>query len=118
MSSYGPITFNLLFNSIGSFAIASLAVALCLWLFRVPTSRLKLWLLSLPLAKLVWETVRGVPAHSYLYTSKLDLWRALHRSLVVGAGFFPTGPQLNAELDAIQSAAERGRSKADVCHAG
>ncbi|HXE52009.1 MAG TPA: DUF692 family protein, partial [Tepidisphaeraceae bacterium] len=31
---------------------------------------------------------------------------------------FPTEPQLNAELDAIQSAAERGRSKADVCHAG
>lgn len=63
-----PVFFNLLVNSACSLAAGVLVTRLFLWLFRVGTGPLKLFLLSLPFAKIVYDIARGIPRESILFT--------------------------------------------------
>jgi beta-lactamase regulating signal transducer with metallopeptidase domain len=96
MKAFSQITFNLLFNSISSFTIAALIVGVVIGVFRVNTSRAKLFLLSLPFIKVIWETLRGLPNQAFVYAYS-DPWQLpyLDRHAWFGAGFFYTGPQAN-----------------------
>ena len=60
--------FNLLVNSIFSLAAGVLVAVFFLWLFRVETGPWKLFLLSLPFLKIVYDFARGVPGNSVLWT--------------------------------------------------
>ena len=82
------IFFNLLVNSIFSLVIGLMLIYFFLWFFRVETGRWKLFLLSLPFVKIVYDFARGVPAKSVLF-SGVDPFSLppKHQLLSVGAGF-------------------------------
>lgn len=82
------IFFNLLVNSILSLLIALMLVYFFIWLFRVETGRWKLFLLSLPFIKIVYDFARGVPEKSVLF-SGVDPFSLppKHQLLSIGAGF-------------------------------
>lgn len=63
-----PVFFNLLVNSFFSLICGLIVVGFFIWLFRVDTSRGKLFLLSLPFLKIVYDVARGVPAQSVLFS--------------------------------------------------
>jgi beta-lactamase regulating signal transducer with metallopeptidase domain len=62
------IFFNLLANSILSLGCGLMIVSFFIWLFRVETGRWKLFLLSLPFIKIIYDLVAGVPTHSVLFS--------------------------------------------------
>ena len=82
------IFFNLLVNSILSLLIGLMLVYFFIWFFRVETGRWKLFLLSLPFVKIVYDFVRGVPEKSVLF-SGIDPFSLppKHQLLSIGAGF-------------------------------
>jgi beta-lactamase regulating signal transducer with metallopeptidase domain len=81
------IFFNLLVNSILSLAIGLLLVYFYIWFFRVETGRWKVFLLSLPFIKIIYDFARGVPEKSILF-SNVDPFTLPphHQLLVAGAG--------------------------------
>lgn len=82
------IFFNLLVNSILSLAIGLILVYFFIWLFRVETGRWKVFLLSLPFVKIIYDFARGVPEKSVLF-SGVDPFSLppKHQLLSVGTGF-------------------------------
>ena len=99
MSLVSRTAFNLLFNSMSSFFIAAIIVGACITVLRIRASRMKLFLLALPFLKILWETCRGIPSHSYVFSGgDAFLIPPLGQLLYVGAGFFFTGPQFNIAL--------------------
>ena len=82
------IFFNLLVNSIFSLLIGLILIYFFLWFFRVETGRWKLFLLSLPFVKIIYDFARGVPEKSVLF-SGVDPFSLppKHQLLSVGAGF-------------------------------
>jgi beta-lactamase regulating signal transducer with metallopeptidase domain len=82
------IFFNLLANSILSLVAGLMLVYFFIWFFRVETGRWKLFLLSLPFEKIIYDFVRGVPEKSVLF-SGIDPFSLppKHQLLSVGAGF-------------------------------
>lgn len=82
------IFFNLLVNSILSLAIGLVLVYFFIWFFRVETGRWKLFLLSLPFVKIIYDFGRGVPEKSVLF-SGIDPFTLppRHQLLSIGAGF-------------------------------
>jgi beta-lactamase regulating signal transducer with metallopeptidase domain len=96
MKTFSQIVFNFLFNSVSSFTIAAIIVGVVIWVFRVNTSRAKLFLLALPFFKVLWETLRGLPNQAFVYAYS-DPWQLpyLSRHAWFGAGFYYTGPQVN-----------------------
>jgi beta-lactamase regulating signal transducer with metallopeptidase domain len=91
--------FNLLVNSIFSLAAGLLVVLFFLWLFRVETGPWKLFLLSLPFLKIVYDFSRGVPENSILWTG-IDPFTLppKHHTLQIGGGFSYWGPSLDASF--------------------
>lgn len=85
--------FNLLINSTLSLATGLLVVGFFLWLFRVETGPWKLFLLSLPFIKVVYDVLRGVPANSVVF-SGIDPFTLPpnHQMFSIGAGLTPWGP--------------------------
>lgn len=81
------IFFNLLVNSILSILIGLMLVYFFLWFFRVETGRWKIFLLSLPFIKIIYDFVRGVPEKSILF-SGIDPFSLppKHQLLSIGAG--------------------------------
>jgi Zn-dependent protease with chaperone function len=88
------VFFNLLVNSTFSMASGLLIVGFFIWLFRVESGPWKLFLLSLPFVKIVYDSVRGLPPDSVLLNG-LDPFSMPPRSqlLQIGAGFSPWGPE-------------------------
>lgn len=82
------IFFNLLVNSILSLAVGLILVYFFIWFFRVETGRGKVFLLSLPFVKIIYDFARGVPEKSVLF-SGVDPFSLppKHQMLSVGAGF-------------------------------
>lgn len=82
------IFFNLLVNSILSLAIGLMLVYFFIWFFRVETGRWKVFLLSLPFVKIIYDFARGVPEKSVLF-SGVDPFSLppKHQLLSIGAGF-------------------------------
>lgn len=93
------IFFNLLVNSILSLVVGLVLVYFFIWFFRVETSRWKLFLLSLPFIKIVYDFIRGVPEKSVLF-SGVDPFSLppKHQILSIGAGFDGWTPYLSTVL--------------------
>lgn len=81
------IFFNLLVNSILSLAIGLMLVYFFIWFYRVETGRWKVFLLSLPFVKIIYDFARGVPEKSVLF-SGVDPFSLppKHQLLSIGAG--------------------------------
>jgi hypothetical protein len=62
------VFFNLLANGTFSLLCGLIVVGLFIWLFRVGTDRSRLFLLSLPYIKIVYDLIRGVPQGSVLFS--------------------------------------------------
>jgi hypothetical protein len=100
MSGYVQIAFNLLLNSLFSFWAGCFIVWLCLWIFKVENSRWKLFLLSLPFAKIIWDlAVRKITPTSIVH-AQLNPWDLppKHQTLSVSAGFSEYGPLMSVEF--------------------
>ncbi len=91
--------FNLLANSIFSLIAGLLVVNFFLWLFRVNTGPWKLFLLSLPFAKIVYDCARGIPHDSILFTG-VDTFSMppKHHILQAGAGLSQWGPTFSVQF--------------------
>lgn len=76
-----------------------LVVNLFLWIFRVDTGPWKLFLLSLPFAKIVYDCVRGIPHDSILFTG-VDTFSMppKHHLLQAGAGISKLGPTFSVQF--------------------
>jgi Zn-dependent protease with chaperone function len=88
-----------LVNSIFSLIAGLLVVNLFLWFFRVETGPWKLFLLSLPFAKIAYDCARGLPKDSILFTT-VDTFSMPPRShyLKAGAGFSEWGPTFSLQF--------------------
>lgn len=93
------IFFNLLVNSIMSLAIGLMLVCFSIWFFRIGTGRWKIFLLSLPFVKIIYDVVCGVPERSVLF-SGIDPFSLppKHQFLSVGAGLSGWRPYLSTAL--------------------
>lgn len=93
------VFFNLLVNSVFSLLAGLLVVHFFLWLFRVETGPWKLFLLSLPFAKIVYDSARGVPRNSVLH-SNIDTFNMppRHHYLMADAGFSEWGPSFSLQF--------------------
>lgn len=60
------IFFNLLINSIFSMFTGLLIVGFFIWFFRIENGPWKLFLLSLPFVKIIFDCLRGLPSDSVL----------------------------------------------------
>lgn len=91
------IFFNLLVNSILSIAFGLLIVYFFIWFFRVNTGPWKVFLLTLPFAKIIYDFIRGVPEKSVLF-SGIDPFNLppRHQLLSIGAGFDGWTPFVSA----------------------
>ncbi|MCO5144197.1 MAG: M56 family metallopeptidase [Oligoflexia bacterium] len=87
------VFFNLLVNAIFSLIAGTIVVLFFLWLFRIQTGGWKLFLLSLPFLKIIYDFSRGVPHNSILY-SNIDTFSMppRHHYLEAGAGLSTWGP--------------------------
>lgn len=94
--SMAAVFFNLLANAAFSMAGGMLVVGFFLWLFRVETGPWRLFLLSLPFVKIVYDSVRGLPPDSILLNG-LDPFSlpARHQTLQLGVGFSSWAPEFN-----------------------
>lgn len=108
------VFFNLLANSTFSLLVGLIVVGFFLWLFRVETGPWKIFLLSLPFAKIVYDVLRGLPPDSVLLAG-LDPYvlPPRHQLLQVGAGFNTWGPVFNVnftvkDLNGAEYAASAG----------
>lgn len=60
--------FNLLANATFSLVCGLIVVGLLIWIFRVGTDHSRLFLLSLPFVKIIYDLIRGVPQGSVLFS--------------------------------------------------
>ena len=93
------IFFNLLVNSIFSLVAGYIVVSFFLWLFRVETGAWKVFLLSLPFLKIVYDCTRGLPKNSILYTN-VDTFSLppRHHYLMAGMGVSDWGPNFSLQF--------------------
>lgn len=90
---------NLIGNATFSFVVGLVIVGFSLWFFRIETGPWKLFLLSLPFVKLVYDTVRGLPSNSVLLTGLNPFGLPpKHQVLQIGAGLSQWGPKLDVTL--------------------
>lgn len=96
------IFFNLLVNSILSLLIGLMIVYFFIWLFRIGTGRWKVFLLSLPFIKIIYDFARGIPEKSILL-SGVDPFSlpAKHQLLQIGMGIDTWTPYVNAIFSVI-----------------
>ena len=100
MSSAYYLYFNLILNGAFSFFAGLVIVFLSIRIFRIGNSRWKLFFLSLPFAKIVWDFLQGIPSSSFVYTGidPLSL-PPKHGLLEIGFGFSQYGPILTTVLN-------------------
>lgn len=101
MSQLEQITFNLLVNSSLSFFIGIMIVVCSIKLIRLGNCRWRLFLLSLPFVKIVFDILKGVPNSSVVFTG-LDPFNLPPKSqlLEIGAGWNDWGPVFSVVLSA------------------
>lgn len=93
------VFFNLLINSAFSLGCGILVISIFIWLFRIETGSYKLFFLSLPFLKIVYDCLRGLPADSILFAG-LDPFSLppKHQALSLSAQFNLWGPIFNVKL--------------------
>lgn len=91
------VFFNLFANATFSLLAGLAVVGFFIWLFRIETGRWKLFLLSLPFVKILFDFFRGIPADSVLL-SGIDPFALPpgYQTFFVGAGANLWGPFVNA----------------------
>jgi Zn-dependent protease with chaperone function len=90
------IFLNLLVNSIFSLFAGLGLCFFFLWFFHVPTGRWKLFFLSLPFAKIVYDLALGVPRKSILFAGVDPLsLPAKHQRITIGLGWNGWVPELS-----------------------
>lgn len=101
MSHLEQIAFNLIINSSCSFFAGILVVGATLRLFRIGDSRWKLFFLTLPFIKIIWDIIHGIPSSSVIFSgiNPLSL-PPKHQTLTIGAGFTEYGPIFNLQFSA------------------
>jgi beta-lactamase regulating signal transducer with metallopeptidase domain len=92
--------FDLLFNAIGSFWIATLVVALGVWALRIQPGRAARLLWSLPFAKVVWDAAHGIPEGAFFWARIAGTKQQLG-SFFAGAGLHWVVPNVRFALAAI-----------------
>jgi beta-lactamase regulating signal transducer with metallopeptidase domain len=107
------IAFNLLVNAMGSFLVAAGLASLAAWLLRVRAGRWKQFFLAVPLAKLAWNLVRGVPRESFFW-AKLAGVRQDKGWFQVGIGLDHVVPVLNLQLGAVKNGTRHPQSWAEL----
>jgi len=65
MNTIAPVLFNLLGNAVLSFVFALGFGALALRLLKLRPGPLRLAVWLLPVAKVLWDLARGIPAQSF-----------------------------------------------------
>jgi hypothetical protein len=100
--------FNLLANSLFSLFCGLVVVNLFLWIFRVPDSPLKLFLLASPFVKILFDLARGIPQESILF-AEVDTFALPPKAhtLEAGAGFSKWGPTFQLQFWSKDSAGRR-----------
>lgn len=93
--------FNMLANAVMSFGAGLAIVWLALSVSRIADGRLRLYLLSLPFLKIVYDTSRWIPSDSYLWTGGDPLSKLNKMWLSVSLGLNDFGPFLGAGLRVI-----------------
>lgn len=91
------IAFNLFLNSACSFSAGILIVYLTIRIYRIDQSRWKLFLLTLPFFKVIWDLfIRGIPATSIIHAAIDPLTLPpKHQTFIMGVGFSEYGPTFN-----------------------
>lgn len=92
------VFFNLFTNSTCSLLAGLLIVWAFIWFFRIENGPWKLFLLSTPFAKIIFDFARGLPANSILYTG-IDPYTLPpgYQAFTISAGFRSLlGPTFNA----------------------
>src|SRR3989338_5815729 len=117
--NYDQIIFNLLFNSACSFVAGILIIILAIKLCRIDTNRWKLFFLSLPFIKIVWDILHGIPQTSFMFHA-IDPFSLppKHKIFMLGAGFSKYGPIINLQFSLTNLAGEEfSISAADFLYA-
>jgi hypothetical protein len=117
VNALGHVLFNMLANSFGSFLLTLVIVYGALWLFRFGPCRCRLWLLSLPFAKLLLELAGGVPESSFLWAKLAGKTQDLG-SFRAGFGVSQFGPKLTFALGAFSGGLIYPQSLGDVLDSG
>jgi beta-lactamase regulating signal transducer with metallopeptidase domain len=100
----GEVFFNLLANSSFSLLAGFVIVLFFIWLFRVDTGPWKLFFLSLPFFKIVFDCIRGLPADSVLYAG-IDPYvlPPKHQIFSMSAELTKWGPQFLVAFSVVDS---------------
>jgi hypothetical protein len=109
----GALAFNLLFNAMGSYGLAALLSSLAARLLRVPAGRWRQLFLILPLAKVAWDLVRGVPRDSFFW-SKVAGARQDLGQFRIGVGLHHFVPSIQLALGALKSGVTYPQSVAEL----
>jgi len=95
------IFFNLFVNSVFSLLAGILVVLFFIWFFRIQTGPLKLFLLSAPFLKIVYDFFRGLPKDSVLLAGVNPLsLPPKHQYLTVSGDMSFWGPALKVQFSA------------------
>lgn len=96
MSLFDRVIFNLLLNTTMSLLAGLLVVLVVLKTFKISDSHWKIFFLSLPFMKIVWDLFHGIPKSSVLYSGLNPLLLPpKHQTLRIGFGFDSVFPQFN-----------------------
>jgi Zn-dependent protease with chaperone function len=117
MNAAALISFNLLVNSLCSFTLSLLLVYGVLRAFRIPPGRCRLWLLLLPVVKVLVVLGAGVPESSFLWAKLAGQTQELG-SFKFGLGLRWFWPVFWFELSAISHGLMYPQSLGDVLQAG
>ncbi len=109
-----PVLFNLLGNALLSFLFALGFALLTQRMLRLQPGRLRLSLWLLPLAKVLWDLARGIPAHSFVWVHALGAKQDLGVFRVGLALERARPPWLQAVLGARSNGATYSQSAADL----
>ena len=107
------LAFNLLFNALGSYGLAVALSSLAARLLRVPAGRWRQLFLTLPLFKVAWDLVRGVPGDSFFW-SKVAGARQDLGQFQVGVVVRHCVPSIQLALDALKSGVTYPQSVAEL----
>jgi Zn-dependent protease with chaperone function len=100
VNALGHVLFNLLANSVLSFAGALAIAGPTLRLARVEQGRCRLWLLMLPFAKVLLDMAAGVPESSFLWAKAAGHAQELGQ-FRFGIGVQQFGPIIDLQLGAF-----------------
>lgn len=117
MSAGVFVTFNLLVNGIGSFAVGYLLSRAALPLLRHTPGKLTSLLFAMPFVKIAFDLARGIPADSFLWLRARGISQDLG-SFMVGVGVQLGVPKIDLAFGAMHDGRRYAQSAADLAASG